>query len=216
MPKAKIFTAITAAGDSRRMGRSKALLPWGENTFLSAMLTALSKAGLCGSNGVVVGDDEAGLYEEIVRSGAELLVNQNPSEGRFSSIQIAARWALDSEVDTQVWTSLLLWPVDCPGVDYTILARLCRESLFYPNDNIVPTFANKNGHPVVLCESMLRKIAATEGNANLRELMSDGTVGRRFCPVADSAILDNINRPEEYARFLKTRTPPPRVNVDHG
>ncbi|MGC2818998.1 MAG: NTP transferase domain-containing protein, partial [Candidatus Sulfotelmatobacter sp.] len=90
---------ILAAGDSSRMGRDKALLPWppatGETrsgeTFLSAAIRSLSPA--TDFVLVVVGKNQAALAPVIYAEGASLVVNEDPSRGQFSSLQVGLQEA---------------------------------------------------------------------------------------------------------------------------
>src|SRR5438270_3692136 len=83
---------ILAAGESSRMGRDKALLPWpavasgqasGE-TFLSAAIHSLERS--TDFVLIVVGQNEAALAPLAYANGASVVVNPNPSRGQFSSL----------------------------------------------------------------------------------------------------------------------------------
>lgn len=182
--------AVTAAGASRRMGRSKALLPWGPGTALEAILRTASDAGIVHA-AVVVADGDAAVADATTRAGGLVLVNGDPARGRFSSIRIAAAWAISTGNDAR----MVLWPVDCPGVATSTLAALCRASIAHPDANVAPVSAGRTGHPVVLCADTLARIVSIDGDANLRDLLHEAPGGRRLVAVDDAAVLDNLNAP---------------------
>src|SRR5438477_1956656 len=87
---------ILAAGESSRMGRDKALLPWPPQppqpsiahteTFLSANIHLLeAHTDLVV---VVAGKNAANLGPLVYASSAFLVVNPAPERGQFSSLQI--------------------------------------------------------------------------------------------------------------------------------
>jgi molybdenum cofactor cytidylyltransferase len=83
---------ILAAGESSRMGRDKALLPWPptegipQGTFLSAAIGSLELS--TDFIVVVAGANEAAIAPVAYASGASIAINPDPSRGQFSSLQI--------------------------------------------------------------------------------------------------------------------------------
>ena len=112
MTRAASFAGlILAAGDSSRMGRDKALLPWppqetgrasSSDTFLSAAIHSLSLATEFVL--VVVGKNEAALAPIIYADGASLVVNPDPGRGQFSSLQIGLHEVLNHGRDAVMVT----------------------------------------------------------------------------------------------------------------
>ena len=188
------------------MGRPKPLLKWGERTFLEAMIRTMQAAKLSDPPAVVIGADRESILEEVQRLGAEPLLNPDYRAGRFTSIRIAARWANERAARIGAHGALLLWPIDCPGVAATTLSQLCNEAMTHPTCNIVPAFEDRAGHPVILCERFLEIILATGEEGNLRELIRHDQIERRACSVSDPAVLDNLNGPEDYETFLRSRS----------
>jgi molybdenum cofactor cytidylyltransferase len=112
MTRAASFAGlILAAGDSSRMGRDKALLPWppaatgqapSSDTFLSAAIRSLAAATEFVV--VVVGKNELALAPIIYAHGASLVVNPDPSRGQFSSLQLGLHEVLNHGRDAAMVT----------------------------------------------------------------------------------------------------------------
>ncbi|HEV2689346.1 MAG TPA: NTP transferase domain-containing protein, partial [Bryobacteraceae bacterium] len=101
---------ILAAGDSSRMGRDKALLPWppsgagsapGE-TFLSAAIRLF--APYVDVVLVVVGKNEGSLAPIVYANGASLVVNPDPDRGQFSSLKAGLQEVMNRGRDAAMIT----------------------------------------------------------------------------------------------------------------
>src|SRR5215471_12835857 len=94
---------ILAAGDSARMGRDKALLPWQGKTFLAAAIEAL--APYTELVIVVAGKNAESLKPIIYAAGGVYLVeNPWPEKGQFSSLQIGLSEVLNRGRDAAIIT----------------------------------------------------------------------------------------------------------------
>src|SRR5436853_7019504 len=92
---------ILAAGESSRMGRDKALLPWppsgsapsaSTETFLSSTIRTLSQENDLVI--VVAGNNEAQLAPMAYAHGAVLLRNPNPERGPSISLELGLHGVL--------------------------------------------------------------------------------------------------------------------------
>ncbi len=86
-----ITALILAAGESRRMGSPKALLPYpleggAQTTFLEHLLDVFARSKAAPVL-VVVGHDAARIRESVVWGGARILLNDRYREGMLSSIR---------------------------------------------------------------------------------------------------------------------------------
>ena len=100
---------ILAAGESSRMGRDKALLPWpplgsgsAGDTFLSAAIRLFFSH--VDEVLVVAGKNEAALAPIVYANGAALVVNPEPERGQFSSLQVGLQEVLNRGRDAAMVT----------------------------------------------------------------------------------------------------------------
>src|SRR5919205_2394381 len=91
---------ILAAGESSRMGRDKALLPWHGQTFLSAGIERLKPFTQLVI--VVAGNNVEVLKPEIYARGAFLAINEEPTRGQFSSLQVGLHEELNRGRDAAI------------------------------------------------------------------------------------------------------------------
>lgn len=84
----KIAIIVLAAGNSKRMGESKQLLPWGNSTLLGSVITNVLTAN-ASPIFVVLGAYKNEIKEKINLSKTIVLSNENWQNGLGSSIALA-------------------------------------------------------------------------------------------------------------------------------
>ncbi len=207
MIRASTFAGvILAAGDSSRMGRDKALLPWpppvagqaiSNDTFLSSAIRSLLLA--TDFVVVVVGKNEPALAPIIYADGASLVVNLDPSSGQFSSLQIGLREVLNHGRDAAMVTL-----VDRPPVRPATLQTL-HDAFEAADPNIwtvVPEFSGKHGHPYLVGREMIEAFLRGPTNSIARDVEHQYQEHIQYVPVDDPLVALNVNTPEDYAALL--------------
>jgi len=189
-----IGAIVLAAGASSRMGRSKAHLPAGPDgrTFLDAIAETLDAAGV-GSVRVVVAPG-------LDRLPGNRVVNPDPSEGMLSSVQCGLR-AFREDLD-----AVLVWPVDHPLVKReTVLAMIAAfRSSGAPI--VVPIHDGRRGHPVLFAARVIPELLAADRSKGARAIVHAHD-DRLELPIADGAVVADIDTPEDYARVFGAVVP---------
>lgn len=206
MTRASSFAGvILAAGDSSRMGREKALLPWpplvagraSNETFLSTAIRSLMRATEFVV--VVVGKNEAGLAPIIYAHGASLVANPDASRGQFSSLQVGLREVLNHGRDAAMVTL-----VDRPPVNPATI-RTLHDAFEAADQNIwavVPEFSGKHGHPYLAGREMIERFLRVPATSIARDIEHQQQKHIQYLPVDDPLVVLNINTPEEYAALV--------------
>ncbi len=192
----KLGAVVVAAGLSRRMGREKVLLSFGESSVLERILTTLAVAAI--SERVVVlrtGLSEA--QEQARRAGARVVLNRRPREEMLLSIRLGiAALALDVE-------AFYVWPADHPAVAPETLVALGREAAH--DRAILPTYQDRRGHPALIGAGFLEAIGRIPPGKGLRHLWHAHPEILREIPVEDRGILLDLDTPEDYENALGQR-----------
>ena len=199
---------ILAAGESSRMGRDKALLPWppadshplnsrkhgAGGVLLSAAIQALAEH--CDLVIVVAGKNQAVLQPFADRCGAFLVRNPNPELGQFSSLQTALHDVLNRGRDNAMITL-----VDRPPPGGETLAALVDEFANRKHEvwAVVPEYRNKHGHPVLAGREIIEKFLRAPATANAREIEHANQQRISYIAVDDPRVTMNVDTPEEYA-----------------
>lgn len=196
---------ILAAGESSRMGSDKALLPWppptegrapSQDTFLSAAIESLSLS--TDFVIVVTGNNETVLASTVYSNGASLVVNPDPARGQFSSLQVGLREVLNRGRDAAAIT-LVDRPPAKPATIHTL--RQAFESAPQNIWAVVPEFAGKHGHPIIVGREMIEVFLRAPATSSAREAEHRYQSNIQYVEVDDPFVTANINTPEEYAEL---------------
>jgi molybdenum cofactor cytidylyltransferase len=198
---------ILAAGESTRMGRDKALLPWPPptpdqipvGTFLSAAIESLTLS--TDRVIVVAGKNEATLAPVVYASGASLVVNPDPSRGQFSSMQIGVQEVLNQGRDAAIVTLVDRPPVSAATVDK--LHGAFGSAIARWKWAVVPEYAGKHGHPIFLAREMIGAFLNASETATARDIEHQNREHIVYVEVDDPLVTVNVNTPDEYAALQR-------------
>jgi molybdenum cofactor cytidylyltransferase len=189
--------AILAAGLSTRMGRSKALLPFGRShpvTFLQQTVESLQQAGL--EDILVIGrpDDEPliqGVEQLSVRT--EFVPNPYYVEGQLTSIVAAVQ-----AVDHPGVRGLLVLPVDMPLVRVATIETLLQAFSASPSSIVRPARRGRHGHPVIFDRSSFDALRRADPAIGAKSVVHDRARTVVNVEVEDEGVLTDIDTVDAY------------------
>ncbi len=196
---------ILAAGDSSRMGRDKALLPWpslatgsfAAGTFLSAGIQLFDP--FVDVVLVVAGKNQNELAPVIYANGASLVVNPHPERGQFSSLQAGLREVLNRGRD-----AALITLVDRPPVQPATIQTLedaFEEALGQAKWTVAPEYKGQHGHPILVGREMMEAFLKAPFTSNAREIEQANREKIVYVAVNDPLVVSNVDTPEQYAEL---------------
>ena len=190
---------VLAGGRSARMGSPKALLDFRGQPFAVRILEALEALEVK-TRVVVVGPDAPRIRPALAGHDCLIVENSDVDGGPIASLRAALRALQPLQP-----TGLLSWPVDLPHVRVTTVERLIETFRRQPAPAVVPTFAERRGHPVLwgaaLFEELLTSAAATRHGA--RGVLHAHAAEIAPVAVDDPAVIDDLNTPEDYERLVR-------------
>jgi molybdenum cofactor cytidylyltransferase len=186
-----IAPIILAAGDSTRMGYPKALLPLGEDVFITRILRILRSSGL--SHPVIVLGKAAPLIRERIRDwAADIRINPDPGRGQLSSIQLALS-SIGPEFD-----ACMIWPVDQPAVSEDLVSRLTQLFIASGSPIAFPRCGNRKGHPAIFHRSLFQEFMDAPLEEGPKKMILRHEQETAILPTEESAVVQDIDTPEEY------------------
>ncbi|MGA2362101.1 MAG: nucleotidyltransferase family protein [Candidatus Aminicenantales bacterium] len=186
-----IWVTVLAAGESRRMGTQKLLLPFGETTVIEAIVrTALDSE----AEGTVV---VLGANRERVRGVLKsyplvFAVNKDYRLGMLSSIQAGFR-ALPTDAEAAV---IMLG--DQPTIPARVLDALIRAYRESRRGIVVPVHGGHRGHPVLIDMKNKDEVLGLDPGIGLRQLLRTHPEDVLEVAVSSPEVLKDIDRPEDY------------------
>jgi len=194
------FAILPAAGQSRRMGSPKLLLPWGATTLIRQVLRSW-QASRVDQVIVVIHPDDESLATEC--QGAHV-VRRAPAPAEMKD---SIRYGLDAAAEQfsagqqDVW---LVAPADMPNLQpqainalldaYSSSSGKSRE----PARIYAASHMDRRGHPVLFPWILAKDVHALSDDEGLNVLT------RRYpvveVEVGDPAMFDDIDTPEDYAK----------------
>ena len=190
---------ILAGGRSERMGASKALLDFRGEPFVLRILEALEALDLK-HRAVVIGPDSGPV--RAVLAGHDCLVVENPDVDGGPIASLRAALAALRPVSP---SAVLVWPVDLPHVRVATVERLLEVFRRGGGSVVVPTFAERRGHPVIWSARLFGELetsaAATRDGA--RAVLHAHLDQAAIVPVDDPAVADSVNTPDDYERLVR-------------
>ena len=186
-----IWAVVLAAGESRRMGTQKLLLPFGETTVAGAVVTA-AQASRAGRTLVVLGADREAIRRGLEPAGVDFAVNENYPLGMLTSIQAGFK-ALPDDAKAAV---VLLG--DQPFLASRVIDLVIDAYQAGSKGIVVPAFQGRRGHPILIDLKYRDEVLAIDPADGLRRLMLAHPDDIVEIDVADPGILRDLDTPEDY------------------
>lgn len=192
-----VWAILLAAGESSRMGRQKALLPWRNTTLLEYQLRSLLDAGV--QQVVVVLGHDADRIKPIVEAidGASWALNPDYLQGKTTSLKTGV-----AALAIQQVSDVLLLNVDQPRSADTVRTLLERH-LASSYRITIPTHGGKGGHPILIAAELLPELAEIEEESQgLKAVVRRHAEATERFELDDSSVLWDLNTPEQYQKAL--------------
>jgi molybdenum cofactor cytidylyltransferase len=192
----RVVGIVLAAGESRRMGRLKALLPFGERTVIEQVLQPLLQAELAAVV-VVLGHRAADIAAVIQQLPVQLLYNPDYQHGMTTSVQAALRDI------TPIPDAYLLALVDQPHLDQGLIQQLLTVYACTSKGIIIPTYQGKRGHPIVIAARYRQDILALGLHQGLHLVTRAHPEDTLQMPVDNDDILRDMDYQTDYEAELQ-------------
>lgn len=187
---------VLAAGESRRMGRLKALLPFGNRTVIEQVLHPLLQSDLV-SITVVLGHRAEEIAAVLKALPVHLVTNPYYRDGMTTSVQAALRHI------TPRPDAYLLALVDQPQLGITPVQRVLTAFNQTDKGLVIPTWNGKRGHPIILAARYRQEVLTLGPDQGLNLVTRGHPDDTLELPMSDDDILRDMDYQEEYEAELQ-------------
>ena len=188
-----ISAIILAAGQSKRMGQPKMLLPWGDKTVLGNVIVTFREAGLQDILVVTGGDRER--VEALVGDSARTVYNSEFSRGEMlRSVQVGmAEFNPETE-------AMLIALGDQPQVQAESVRAVIEGYRESKATIVIPSFQMRRGHPWLIDKKHWIEIQQMKSPRTLRDFINTHANEIYYVSVGDNSILQDLDTPEDYLK----------------
>lgn len=193
-----IAVVILSAGESRRMGQPKALVPFpdiliqeeagrtpaptAQKTFLEHLIE-------------VTRHPRTGALRVKLDEGA-LVFNPDWRRGQLSSLQAAIETLPAGKTE-----GILICLVDHPLISAALVASLIKTFDRDKNRIVIPAYKGRRGHPVIFPGALFEELLAASPEVGARTVVHAHASDVVEVPVQEEGVLLNLNDPESLAQI---------------
>ncbi|MFO8034048.1 MAG: nucleotidyltransferase family protein [Candidatus Bipolaricaulota bacterium] len=174
---------VLAAGEGRRMGGMKMLVPFHGRPLLQWTVELVQRLPL-DHRVIVLGAASRQVRSRISLAGWRLAVNRGWREGIASSLRVAEA--------TAPLGGLLVFLGDMPRVPEEACLAVISQACDVP---VAPSYKGQRGFPVYLPPSLRPELSGLRGDEGARSLLAEC----RFIPQEDPGVSSDVDRVEDLA-----------------
>lgn len=190
----KMITAIIlAAGESKRMGQPKMLMPWGKSTVLQTVISTFQTAGV--DDILVVTGGSRREVEALIGKSVQTVFNEKYGQGEMlSSVQVGlAAKKMEAR-------AALIGLGDQPQIQERSVQRILQE---YNRTNaplIVPSYQMHRGHPWLVAREFWDQILKMCPPESPRDFLNRHAHDIHYIELDTPSILQDLDTPEDYLK----------------
>lgn len=181
---------------SSRMGRFKPLLELGGKPMIRHIADTFRAFG-AEKLVVVTGCNAAALEKALPGDDTEFVRNE-----RYAETQMFDSAKLGLGRVASIYENIFFTTADIPLFSAAVLDRLSEAD----GDFICPTFAGREGHPVLLRGDTAKRLLADDGDGGMRRAVERQGVNKICVEVAERGILFDADTPADFARIEQIYT----------
>jgi molybdenum cofactor cytidylyltransferase len=198
-----IVAMVLAAGQSRRMGTQKLLLPLQGKPMIAIVVDELLRSPV-DEVFVVVGKDGDAVRQALAGRNVRFVTNTQPEEEMLQSVRCGLA-AMPPET-----VAAIVALGDQPGISSDVVAELVCSYHASEHGIVVPICGGKRGHPLLFSVRYREEVLTCHDGRGLRGLLDAHPDDVLEVEVGKPGVLEDIDWPEEYERARGDL--PPRNN----
>lgn len=192
----RVAAIVLAAGQSRRMGFPKALLPIAGQTFVQHVVGALAASRVAAIY-LVLGADADRIRREVDVTPARVVVNERWEQGQLSSLVAGLRALPVAALD-----AVIMALVDHPLLDPSVVDALIAAFAATARPIVLPVHDGRRGHPVLFAASLIPELLAAPLAEGARAVVRAHAAEVLEVPAPAPGVLADIDTPALYSQWV--------------
>lgn len=191
----RIAAVVLAAGESRRMGQPKLVLPWEGDTVIGKVVNTLKEAGL-DIIIVVTGGHKDQVEKALSGRGVEVIFNPDFfREDMLLSCQIGLQ-----SLAPQIGAALIVLG-DQPQIEAGVVQLILQMFEDNPAVLLVPSYQMHRGHPWLVDRSLWPAILDLRPPETLKDFLVKNSKQITYVTIDSASIFQDLDTPEDYERY---------------
>jgi molybdenum cofactor cytidylyltransferase len=182
------------------MGTLKQLLPFGERTVISHIVSILEDCPV-GEILVITGHERAVVEQSLASTRARTVFNPGYATGEMlSSIQAGLAAASDRA------DAALVFLGDQPALEQTVVEQIVTAYQDGQGSILIPSYQMRRGHPLLIAREHWGAILDLQPPQSLRDFLHHVNASTiHHVDVTTPSILGDMDTPSDYQRELQNR-----------
>lgn len=186
-----VSAILLAAGESKRMGRLKQLLPLGKTSVVEQAIDNLLNSEVIEVI-VVVGYRAEEIIKKIATKPVKIALNPIYQRGMSTSI-IAGLNLVNARA-----RAIMLALADQPFIDSQTINRLIDEFCNHNKGIAIPTYQSQRGHPIIFAIKYKQELSGLKGDIGGRQIIERHPDDILEVAVTSPGINIDIDTTEDY------------------
>lgn len=187
----EICAIVLAAGESKRMGSPKMLLPYRGATIIETVIQNIASSSV-EKILVVLGADRYKILKLISEYPVMHCYNADYKTGMLSSVKCGFSRLPDD------YLAALVFPGDQPMIDAQVINIVINAWQETGKGIIIPTYRGKRGHPLLIDRKYTNEIMTLDESEGLRVLAQKNPEDVKEIETDNPLILKDIDTVEDY------------------
>jgi len=189
---------ILAAGESKRMGKPKLLLPFGDKTIIETIVATIVSSKV-EKTLVILGSEQGKIEEKIKNYPVKIVYNRDFRNGMLSSVKCGFQ-ALPEET-----RAVLVVLGDQPKISTTVINKLVTAYKSSGKGIILPVYNKERGHPVLIDVKYREDVENLSPEVGLRGTVYNHPEDILEVDAETPSIFQDIDDESDYKRELKNK-----------
>jgi molybdenum cofactor cytidylyltransferase len=188
-----ISAIILAAGESKRMGEPKMLLPWGKSTVLQTVISTMQTAGV--DDILVITGGAHQQVDMLIGKSVQTVYNENYVEGEMLSSLQAGLAVKKTEA-----SAALICLGDQPQVQARSVQRILQTYKESRALLIVPSYQMHRGHPWMIARELWDDIMKMRTPKTPRDFLNRHEKDILYLELDTPTILQDLDTKDDYLK----------------
>lgn len=189
-----VSAILLAAGESKRMGRPKLLLPFGSGTILEQTVDSLLSSRI-DEVIVVLGARAQEMEKAIAGRPVKVAFNPDYRQGMSTSLITGLK-----QVDSRA-QRIIVALADQPLIDKETYNRLIEKSLGSDKGITVPVYKAKRGNPTIFSNKYKDELLELKGDVGGKEILKRYPYDILEVTVNSESVYIDINNMDDYLKL---------------